>query len=117
MEHRTAPLAALAGRAKGAALLRRDPAAALGMTERGRERRGAQEEAQRSAGARRNGAGQRRGEKPERSKPRSDPARRSAQGCRGVVPCEARERSERGESGPRAQRAGLTNPASYKLRY
>lgn len=74
-------------------------------------------EAQRSAVARRNGAGQRRGEEPERSKPRSDPARRSAGGCCGVVPREARERSERGESGPRAQRAGLTNPTSYMSRY
>lgn len=74
-------------------------------------------EAQRSAGARRNGAGQRRGEEPERSKPRSDPARRSAGGCCGGVPREARERSERGESGPRAQRAGLTNPTSYKSRH
>lgn len=74
-------------------------------------------EAQRSAVARRNEAGQRRGEEPERSKPRSDPARRSAGGCCGGVPREARERSERGESGPRAQRAGLTNPSFYKSRY
>lgn len=74
-------------------------------------------EAQRSAVARHNGAGQRRGEEPERSKPRSDPARRSAGGCCRGVPREARERSERGESGPRAQRAGLTNPTFYKSRH